>query len=197
MVPSSPELAAASSAEEVVRAATRGEGLRVVLWGASRSGRTTVLHHLAAAAMRRGPVTCAGIEAPTVSVAWCELRTRAGRVARVLGLEGEPGEGAESALLEGADVVLFVADSHKRRLGANRGSAVALLRKLPSPRVVLCVHKRDLPLALGLEVVTRELAPLGAVEVAESVGPDGRRAEALLDAVLRALESASARAIAG
>lgn len=197
MVPSSPELAAASSAEQVVRAVTRAEGPRVVIWGASRSGRSTVLRYLAAAAMRRGPVTCTALEAPSVSVAWCEIGDGAGRRIQVIGLEGEPGEAAESALLEGASVVLFVADSHKRRLGANRGSAVSLLRKVPSPRVVLCVHKRDLALALGLEVVTRELAPLGASEVAESVGADGRRAEALLDAVLRALDGACASAIAG
>jgi signal recognition particle receptor subunit beta len=98
------------------------------------------------------------------------------------------------AVLQGADAVVFVADSHPSREQANRESHEELevhlshlelsdfqLARMPR---VYQYNKRDLPLAISVERLRAALNPNGAPEI-EAVASHGRGVAETLRAVLR------------
>jgi hypothetical protein len=115
---------------------------------------------------------------------------------------------ARSAVLQGLDGVIFVADSHPARESANRESLADLHAQLLGlglgpdqiarlPRAIQ-YNKRDLPAALPLERLRAALNPDGAPEF-EAVASQGRGVSETLRSVLkgvlaRLIESAGVEA---
>jgi signal recognition particle receptor subunit beta len=187
-------------------AALRGDAVRVVLWGPSRSGRSTLLRNLSRAAMASSPVTCTSFAMPGAHLWWSDVPTSTGLVARYVAAEPEATEHGRRAALANAAVVVFVADSHPKRLEANRKSAEELLglwselhASEPPPTVILAVNKRDAELTLDAQVIVDSLAALSPVEVFETVGAMPKALGSLFEATTRAVLAATGarRRIAG
>lgn len=188
-----------SDALHVALLTLRGDAPRVVVWGPPGSGRTTLVRNLATVAMASGPVTCTSVELEGARLAWSDVRTSAGFVARYVAAEDEATETGRRAILAGASVVLFVADSRPSRLEANRRASqelYALWSELhsgwPAPTVVLAANKRDAEFTLDTEVIVDELEMLAPVDVLETVSASPKALASLLKATTRAVVTAAA-----
>jgi hypothetical protein len=184
----------------------RGDAVRIVLWGPSRSGRSTLLRNLSRAAMASSPVTCTSFAMPGAHLWWSDVRASSGLVARYVAAEPEATAHGRRAMLESASLVVFVADSHPKRLEANRESAEELLglwselhASEPPPTVILAVNKRDAELTLDAQIIAQNVAMLSPVEVFETVGATPKALASLLKATMRVVLTAAAapRRIAG
>jgi signal recognition particle receptor subunit beta len=179
---------------------------RIVYWGPAMSGKTTSLKALHAFAPRgrRGALqTLDTLEERTLyfdylPLMWGSIAGFQGRV-KVVGVPGQPlYHQTRRLLLQGADGVVFVADSGAQRLSANveslaelQRSLAALGRSLDELPVLLQYNKRDLPDALPVKVLQLGLNPRD-LPWFETVATDGTGVgdafQAMFDLVSRRVE---------
>lgn len=155
--------------------------VRIVYDGPPRAGKTTSLAALGRSLGRE--VACAGErDGRTLWFDWMDYVGGMfdGRPIRCQ-VVTVPGQSElwprRRALLESADAVVFVADSHRARLDADLEALDSLRGLLPTldppPAVILQANKRDLPEAAPLDQVRAKLAAGEPVAVTPSVAQEG------------------------
>ncbi len=177
---------------------------RIVYWGPALSGKTTSLRalHDFTPRGRRGVLETLDTQDERtlyfdyLPLMWGTIAGFRGRV-KILGVPGQAlYRSTRRLLLQGADGVVFVADSHPEQLSANVESLNELARALAGLGrgldeipLVMQYNKRDLPGALAVKVLQLALNARGAPAV-ETVAIRG---EGVADAFQAALEAVSAR----
>ena len=177
---------------------------RIVYWGPALSGKTTSLRalHDYTPRGRRGDLETLDTQDERtlyfdyLPLMWGTIAGFRGRV-KILGVPGQAlYRATRRLLLQGADGVVFVADSHPDQLSANVQSlnelerALASLgRSLDEIPLVMQYNKRDLAEALAPKVLQMAINARGAPAV-ETVATTG---EGITDAFQAALEVVSAR----
>lgn len=164
-------------------------GLRIVLYGPGRSGKTRVLHELAAALPGgEQPVELQAADGESAVFEFVAVHSPAdGRPLHLLSVPGRlPFAADRRLLLRGADAVLFIADSRAWRLDAN----LLLLDELGGhlqdhglspgrfPLALLYTWRQDAD-ALPLDVLQQRLNPAGWPALAAATPGDGSGVEAL------------------
>mgnify|MGYP000409516020 CR=1 FL=1 len=182
-----------------VQASKRTITLKIVYYGPGMSGKTTnlVKLHEAYPEGRRGSMIKLATESErTLFFDYfpAALGTIGGFAIKVdfFTVPGQSFYGAtRRAVLQGADGVVFVADSDPRRERANLSSKADMLsaleehgHALDSVALVYQWNKRDLPKVLPLSVLERTLNPEGAPAV-ESVANKGEGVRETQEIVLR------------
>ena len=177
---------------------------RIVYWGPALSGKTTSLQalHDYTPRGRRGDLETLDTQEERtlyfdyLPLMWGTIAGFRGRV-KILGVPGQAlYRATRRLLLQGADGVVFVADSHPDQLSANVQSLNELQRALASlgrgldeMPLVMQYNKRDLPDALSPKVLELALNARGAPAV-ETVATQG---QGIADAFQAALEAVSTR----
>ncbi len=188
----------------LINFARREIEVKIVFYGPALSGKTTnveVLHRLMPASQRGELHSLRTEQDRTLFFDYVpvQLGEIAGFRARFK-LFTVPGQvfykETRRVVLQGADAVVFVADSSPARADANLESLVDLednlaahgldLRSIP---LVIQLNKRDLPDALPIEALEAELNPFG-VPVVEAAAAEGR---GVLDTLRRITEIAGQR----
>ncbi len=184
---------------------------RIVYWGPALSGKTTsmrALHDFTPRGRRGVLETLDTQEERTLyfdylPLMWGTIAGFKGRV-KILGVPGQAlYRATRRLLLQGADGVVFVADSHPDQLSANVESlnelerALASLgRSLDEIPLVMQYNKRDLDDALPLKVLQMGLNARGA-EAVETVAIEGEGIADAFQAVLEAVSQRVEKEIAG
>jgi signal recognition particle receptor subunit beta len=172
----------------LINFARREIEVKIVFYGPALSGKTTnveVLHRMMPPAQRGELHSLRTEQDRTLFFDYVPLRLGeiAGFAARFK-LFTVPGQSfykeTRRVVLEGADAVVFVADSTPERAAANLDALVDLeanLRSqgldLSSIPLVIQLNKRDAPGAASVEEMSAELNPFG-VPVIEAVAAEGR-----------------------
>jgi len=178
--------------------------IRIVYDGPALSGKTTTLRSLAASL---GRDLYSGDEAEGRTLFFDWLDYTAGRFegypirCQAISVPGQRAlRSRRERLLEGADAVVFVADSRSSQLDAGHRTLQSLTRLLgsaspPTPGVVVQANKRDDPEAAPMAEVRERLGGLDGVAIRETVavGGNGVR-EAFVMAVRMAIDRARALA---
>lgn len=188
----------------LINFARREIEVKIVFYGPALSGKTTnveVLHRLVPPAQRGELHSLRTEQDRTLFFDYVPLRLGeiAGFTARFK-LFTVPGQvyykETRRVVLQGADAVVFVADSTPDRAAANLEALVDLednLRAhgldLSSIPLVLQLNKRDVPDAMSIDAMTAELNPFG-VPVIEAVAAQGR---GVLDTLRRVTDIAGQR----
>ena len=188
----------------LINFARREIEVKIVFYGPAWSGKTTnveVLHRLMPASQRGELHSLRTEQDRTLFFDYVpvQLGEIAGFRARFK-LFTVPGQifykETRRVVLQGADAVVFVADSSPARAAANMASLVDLEENLAghgldlhSIPLVIQLNKRDLPDALPVADMESELNPFG-VPVVEAVASDGR---GVLDTLRRITDIAGQR----
>ncbi len=159
--------------------------LKLVYFGPPRSGKTTNLRalHARVDALNRGRLmTLETRDDRTLFFDLLPIFFRTSALAfriKVYTVPGQPmHEATRRLVLQGADGVVFVADSGPGQAGANREAWDGMIRNCaeldrPATPIVLQYNKRDLADAATLAVVERFGDPTRAVYPASAVSGDG------------------------
>ncbi len=188
----------------LINFARREIEVKIVFYGPALSGKTTnveVLHRLMPPAQRGELHSLRTEQDRTLFFDYAPLRLGeiAGFTARFK-VFTVPGQiyykETRRVVLQGADAIVFVADSSPARAAANVEALVDLednLRlhglDLASIPLVVQLNKRDVPGAVSVEAMSAELNPFG-VPVIEAVASEGR---GVLDTLRRVTDIAAQR----
>jgi signal recognition particle receptor subunit beta len=188
--------------------AKRRIGLKLVVWGPWHSGRTSFLEQLQ---RRPGPFEAGEVEQTTTDTdrsSWLDLHLPGVSMGgmsirvRVQKVDGSgPYPATKRLVAQGADGVVFVADSREEQRDANRDE-LELLREIHqdgrfgpegvpmAERVVFVWNRRDAPTALSVSALEALFNPGGQPGFEAILAPYGV-------GVLPALEELVARVLAG
>ena len=177
---------------------------RIVYWGPALSGKTTSMRalHDYTPRGRRGVLETLDTQDERtlyfdyLPLMWGTIAGFKGRV-KILGVPGQAlYRATRRLLLQGADGVVFVADSHPDQLSANvqslnelQRALASLGRSLDEVPLVMQYNKRDLADALAVRVLELALNARGA----QAVETVATRVDGIADAFQAALEAVSAR----
>ncbi len=184
---------------------------RVVYWGPALSGKTTSLRslHDFTPRGRRGDLETLDTQEERtlyfdyLPLMWGTIAGFKGRV-KILGVPGQSMyRETRRLLLQGADGVVFVADSHPDQLSANVESLNELQRALSGLGrgldeipLVLQYNKRDLPKVLATKVLDMALNARGVQAIA-TVATQGQGIAEAFQAILEAVSDRVEREVAG
>ncbi|MEO2069072.1 MAG: GTPase domain-containing protein [Desulfurobacteriaceae bacterium] len=161
--------------------------LKIVYWGSENSGKTENILKLSEILKYKGEIITLSTEegktiyfdffSPTVSLqngvkVKFLLYTSSGR---------KNAEANRGLVIDGTDGIVFVVDSEKDRIKDNKDSfeelkTVLKKKNLENIPIIVQYNKRDLPSALPVEVLRKELELEGYEEV-EAIAKDGKGVE--------------------
>jgi len=186
----------------LVNHATKEITAKLVYYGPGLSGKTTNLEWIHKNTPLQGKGEMSSLSTVTERTLFFDFLPV--EVGKILGYEAKvqiytvPGqvfyEATRRMVLKGADAVVFVVDSQKSVLQSNRESQQDLRRNLmvhdldPRLPIVLQYNKRDLPDALSVEALNKELNPSG-LTAHEAVAIRGIGVDETLKSALKELFS--------